>query len=127
MADLGKQDLTNKLIVLFNEVGIDYMQRLRIYGFGVYRGHDVHAFFGIHRGQDQVIHVQGYPGFSTEREGVVLARLMDYHRMMELRMGGCPIGNEHVAVIQDLISQTKIPYNPRVLEDMLGENLPQLR
>ena len=78
---------------------------------------------------------------SSEKEAWVFARLMDYEDMMALRNGkrgngetyhGVPPspGGEHKAVIRILPQFSQgavIKYDPKVLEDMLTKDIPELQ
>ncbi len=117
--------------VLLREVGRGFERSGLVSSFEIFKEHDIHAFYRLSRDQDRVVHVQGYPGMSTESEARVFARLMDYNKMMEIRRaGGVSIGNEHLAVVQDFPNfefAVEVPYDPRVLRGMLEENVPELR
>ena len=119
-----------KIIELFSEVGTDYSEK-GIAVFGLHTRHDIHAFYRFLREPNKVVHLQGYPGMSSEQEARVWARLMDYNKMMEIRRNcGVSIGNEHDATIQRFPNfeiGVMIPYSSKVLEDMLGENCSELR
>lgn len=60
--------MRNKITDLLTEIGEDYKKReLAIYK--IHQGHDVHIFYRIlPRQTKEVVHVQGYPGMSTESE-----------------------------------------------------------
>ncbi len=122
--------MRNKITDLLTEVGEDYKKR-EVAVYKIHQGHDVHAFYRVlPRITREVVHVQGYPGMSTESEARVFARLMNYDKMMEIRkVGGFSIGNEHDAVIKQFPNFREgvmIPYDAKVLEEMLGENVPKL-
>ena len=121
-----------KIIDLFSAVGEDYVQK-EAASFELHDLHDVHAFYRLSSDTSQVVHVQGYPGLVVkEDEARVWARLMDYHEMMDIRKTDTRIsvGNEHEATIQSFPNfegGVFIPYDPKVLEEMLAENVPSLR
>jgi len=98
----------------------------------IIQGHDVQAFYRLSQDPSRVVHVQGYPGMSTDKEMRVWARLMDYNKMMELRRDPqISPGNEHEAQIQPFpnfgMDNLWIPYDSLVLEEKLEENLPELK
>ena len=115
---------------LLEKVGIDYRDR-GLAEFELHHDHDVHAFYRLTSDSSRVIHVQGYPGMSSETEARVWAREMNYFDMKDLRVDPkISIGNEHDAVTRNFPNfeiGVQIPYDPRVLEEMLGENIPELK
>src|SRR3989338_812518 len=124
--------MRNKITGLLTEVGENYKKR-EVAVYRIYQGHDVHAFYRVlPRQTKEVVHVQGYPGMSTNSEMRVFARLMNYDRIMEIRKSGTvSIGNEHNAVIKQFANfgnglGVTIPYDPNILEAMICENVPQL-
>lgn len=121
-----RENYRRKITALFTEVGVHFQER-GVATPVLHQEHDVHAFYRLSKDASRVVHVQGYPGLSSEQQAVVLARLIDYSRMLAIRTRGDSIGKEHEAVIQTLISQTGMPYDPRVLEERLAENVHELR
>ena len=115
---------------LFLEVGKDYQEK-GVATTELHKDHDIHAFYRLYENQSVVVHVQGYTGMSSEDEVRVWARLMDYDKMMEIRNeGGISAGNEHEATTKDFSnfeSGVMIAYDAKVLEEMLAENVPELR
>lgn len=95
----------------------------------VYQKHDVHAFYRLASNPNEVIHVQGYPGGSTDTKTLVLTRVMDYEKMHAVRQraqsqGFDLIGNEHEAVVrQD--TQTQMEYKQNALSAILGLLAPE--
>ena len=93
----------------------------------VHLDHDIHAFYNLASDPSQVIHVQGYPGLSSENQARVWARLMDDNRREEIRKAGsASIGNEHEATIRSFPNfeiGIFIPFDPGVLEGKIKENL----
>lgn len=122
--------MRNAVIRLLSEVGIDYLQK-GIAEFEIREAHDVHAYYRLTKDPSKVIHVQGYPGMSSDEEARVWARLMDYNKMMEIRQRSHTfIGNEHEATIRQLpnfLLGISIPYDPSVLEAKLEESVPELK
>ncbi len=118
------------IIRLFQEVGRHYYDR-GVACFEVYNGQDVHAFYRLCSAPSKVVHVQGYPGLSSPEQARVWARMMDYNKMIAARDSGTvSIGNEHEAAIQqfpNFESGIFVPYDVRVLEGKLAENVPELR
>jgi len=118
------------ITVILRGVG-DYYQTKGVAELSLHQGRDVHAFYRLAKDPTKVIHVQGYPGMSTDKQARVWARMMNYDKMIRLREGGVAIGNEHAATIKDFPDFTAggimIPYNSKYLEEMLTENVPELR
>ncbi|KYK26712.1 hypothetical protein AYK26_07175 [Euryarchaeota archaeon SM23-78] len=119
--------MREEITSVFEEVGRHYKER-GVVEPDIHQGHDVHAFYRLSKEPSQVIHVQGYPGLSDEKGMYVWARLLDYDKMMEIRqISTASIGNEHGAFIKGLISQQKIAYDSKILEEKLAENVPELK
>lgn len=120
--------MRTKITNLFQAVAEDYQNSAEL---ELHQGHDVHAFYRLQKDPTKVIHLQGYPGMSNENQAHVFARLMDYQEMINIRnQGTISIGNEHEAVIKtfpnfEFIGKD-IPYDKRILENMLEENCPEL-
>lgn len=130
MANASESKKANLLIKLLSDVGTGLLQRRIIDDFEIHRSTDVHAFYRLNRNPERALHVTGYPGASTYKQAVVLARLLDYHQMMKLRGIGYSPGTEHDAVIErdiTLRGATDISYDSRVLEEILAEKIPQLK
>lgn len=105
-----------------------YFTRLQL--VAIYNDHDIHAYYKLSLEPSRVIHVQGYPGMSSESEARVWARMMDHERMVEARRRGVSRGNEHGATTQDFPnfeSGIMIPYDPEILGNKLAENVPEIR
>jgi len=102
----------------------------------IYNKHDLHAYFYFSEisdsGQfkDYALHLQAYPGMSSQDKGYFFARLMDAQKIEEIRMKGtASIGNEHEAVIQDFKDFScgkNISYNSQEIEEILRESCPKL-
>ena len=122
-----RKEITN----LFLDVARHYMDKGLIDEFSLYQSHDVHAFYRLSHNPDNVIHIQGYPGMSYDDKVRVNARLMDYKKMTEIRnRESVTIGNEHNAVIKRFShfeDGINIHCDTVVLEDMLAENIPELK
>lgn len=78
------------------------------------------------------MHVQGYPGMSSDKVAKIWARVMDYEKMIELRQHpDISPGNENEAVIKRFPECERgfieIPYEARALEEKLGKHVPELR
>ena len=97
----------------------------------VYDGHDIHAFFSLAARPDAVLHVQVYPGMSTDEEIHVFARIMDRSAMLAIREDSrVSIGNEHGAVIDILPSfdcGVKFPWSISAVQDSVTADLKRLR
>ena len=122
--------MRKEIIELFQKVGDDYSNS----GFAeldLRKAHDVHAFYRLSHDPSKVIHVQGYVGMSSDKGARVWARMMDYDKMIEIReCGRVSVGNEHEATIQQFPNfefGVMIPYDPKVLEDKLAENISELK
>lgn len=115
-----------KIIGLLEEVGRklyrDHLAELEIHP----AAQDVQAFYRSLREPDKVMHVQGYPGLSTDNHAVVWARLMNYDAMMWIRTwDNVSIGNEHDAVIQifpEFLNVVSIPYDSGVLREKMARS-----
>lgn len=122
-------NLRDKITALFEEVGKHYREK-GLAESEVHQGHDVHAFYRLSQNPARVIHVQGYPGMSSDERARVWARMMDYDNMIAIRRnGGISIGNEHKATVQEFPNfeiGIMLPYNSKVLEDKLAENVEDL-
>ncbi|MCK4588948.1 MAG: hypothetical protein KAT77_00770 [Nanoarchaeota archaeon] len=129
-AERSKENCRDKIKGIFEEVGVHYQER-GLVELDLRQDQDVHAFFRLTGDPSKAIHVQGYPGISSDEQMRVWARLMDYDKMMEIRSRGTVSpGNEHEATIQgfpNLEHDTFIPYDSKVLEGMLAENVPELK
>jgi len=126
----SREGYRGRISALLNEVGNHYQKR-GVAELYLHQGHDIHAFYRLSHDPTKVIHVQVYPGMSTEDGAIVYARMMDYDRMMEIRSSGIvSVGNEHEATIQvfpNFKIGMMIPYDSKVLEDILAENVPELK
>ncbi len=124
-------DETEKLRNLFEEVGRHYRKNGAAEADIYQNNGEVHAFYRLTGDNSQVIHVQGDLGLSDKKQAHVHARLMDYKKMMEIRQSGkVSVGKEHGATIQAFINfecGVRIPYSTEVLEEMLAENISQLK
>ncbi len=116
-----------KITILFKEVGVHYEVK-GLAELDLHQAHDIHAFYRLIEDNSKVIHVQGYPGMSSEQEAHIFARLMDYDKLKECRRKGALLGNEN-AVIQQFPNFScgiRIPYDSKILEQKLAENIPEL-
>ena len=115
---------------LFQEVGKNYSNR-GVAELELHQGHDVHAFYRLSHEPSKVIHLQGYPIMSSAENARVWARMMNHDKMMEIRgKGDVSIGNEHEATTHQFPNfgmGIMIPYDSKILEDMLVENVPELK
>lgn len=115
---------------VFDQVGLDYRTRevaiVNVYDAPGLQG-DVHAFIRLVAEPKKVVHVQGYPGFSTEEQMNLMARVMDYDRMIAVRGTRPSIGNEHEGIASQLLNQQFISYKAQDLEKLLGEKISQLK
>ena len=115
------------MIRLLNEVGMDFMNGSYAKSFELISDHDIHAYYRLAKDNDEVVHLQAYPGMSNEQEGRFFSRLMDYRGILAFRAltNRCP-GNEHSAVTMPFInfgSGIKLPYSAKILEEMIQKNL----
>jgi hypothetical protein len=120
-----------KLILLLKEVQNNLGLPCRIYD-----KHDLHAYFYFSdindSGQfkDYAIHLQAYPGMSSDTEGYFFARLMDAQKIEKIRKNDTSlIGNEHEAVVERFKyfnGVEKIPYDAGLVEKILHESCPKL-
>jgi hypothetical protein len=111
--------------VFFEFTGECYSSGFRVDALEISRGHDVHAFYFLadKQSNQRVLHIQGYPGFSTNEHMTVTARFMNQEKLFKLRREGASIGNEHEATERWLVdTPTKVPYGARELTDLLMHN-----
>lgn len=127
LAEASRETCRSKITALLQEVG-DHYTESNVAELDLHQGHDVHAFYRLSADPSKVIHVQGYPGMSSDEEARVWARLFDYDRMMESRGRHISIGNEEATVQQftNFEFGIMISYDPKALEEKLAENIPQL-
>ncbi len=116
---------------LFREVAADYLRHGKLLGFEIFQvKKDTHAFYRLYHDPTKVIHIQGYPGMSSEAQARVYARMMDYEKMTDIRaLGHVSVGNEHAAVTQQFPNfggGISINYDPKQLEAKLEENIREL-
>ncbi|PIN99845.1 hypothetical protein COT72_04635 [archaeon CG10_big_fil_rev_8_21_14_0_10_43_11] len=126
--DKTRTEKRARLTDLFEDVGNDYLQ-YNVADPMVYQSHDVHAFYHLTTDLTKVVHVQGYLDMSSDKKARVLARLLDYEHMLNLREQGCGIGNEHNAVIKDFNAfkqGIEIDYDPKTLETVLAQYVLEL-
>ena len=123
--------MSKKIIPLFMKVAEDYFREQKIEEFSIHQEHDIHAFYRLSNEPSKVIHVQGYPGMSTGNETRISARIMDYDKLIEIRRtGNVSVGNEHEAIIKSLQNfklGIVIPYDSKILEKKLADNIPELK
>lgn len=124
--------MKDKLIDLLTKTGEDFAAQ-KLVEYELIEGHDIHAFYRLCKNPSKVIHVQGYPGIGDEKEIMISARMMDYNEMIRIRESGrVSPGNEHLAVIGIFPNFNSsmgimIPYDANILEDLLAENVPELK
>lgn len=117
-----------KLANILCRVGVEYIRR-NLASLEIHSGDDIHAFYRLSQSPDRVVHVRGYPGMSSSEKMRVWARQMDYGKMVQLRAEGASIGDEHDAVTKAFNNfefGVDIPYDAKVLEEMLAKNVPEL-
>ena len=119
-----------RIAAILVEVGRHYEER-RVAELEIHQDRDVHAFYRLTADRSKVVHVQAYPGMSSEEQMCVMARMKDYDRMMAIRAAepGVSIGNEHEAVTATFCNgdTEEIPYEARALEELLAKHVPELR
>jgi hypothetical protein len=108
------------------------MEEGRARSFEVHSEHDQHLFVRSSAEPSRVIHLQAYTGFSVNGVLVFSAREMDHERLMKIRAdaqrnGGPSIGNEHDAVVRELIDQSHVDMDPETIEFKLEAFLPTVR
>jgi hypothetical protein len=122
--------MRNEISALLEKVGEDYATR-GVAEMEIYRGHDIHAYYILNSDPAKIIHVQSYPGMSDRSNARVYARMMNAPIMRKIREdGSASIGNEHEAVTERFANFGNgilIPYDAKVLEDLLEENVPELK
>ena len=119
-----------RILCLFLEAGDHYLGRGSA-ELNLYQDNDVHAFYRLTADPSKVVHVQGYPGMSSEEKMHVWARLVNYDLMRVIRENSSASpGNEHSAVIKQFENfelGIEIPYKARALEELLEKNVPELK
>ena len=127
------EDNRTRLVIMLLDVGYFYYEAGKLLSHETGHGHDVHSFYRLKAddGKD-VIHVQVYPGMSNDEYARVWARRMDHARLMLIRESSpqTSFGNEHDAVVRSFPSfgsGVLIPYDAKVLEQMLEAEVPELR
>lgn len=118
-----------KISVIFSVFGSVLLREGIANEVEVYQREDVHAFYRLATNPDEVIHLQGYPGFSSDTEAVIFPRVMDYKKMQWMRtraqnIGSDIKGNEHEAVIR-ADRQTRMMYSYNALSALLGLVAPE--
>lgn len=120
-------NMNGEIIRLFQEVGEHYRKK-GVAELDLYQKRDIHAFYRLSQVLTKVIHVQGYPGLSSDHKAIVLARIMDHNKLLDIRRNGrASIGNEHEATTQMFPNLIIIPYSSKILEERLAEFVPELR
>lgn len=177
---------TKRIVDLFNTVAYDFCEAGKVSCCEVHERKDIHAFLRTAENLSLVVHLQGYPGMSSDEQMFVNARPMDYDLMINIRgmnyatldqviaesgditqlkdklvsrgtedksriilpeenkikvvrivdetMKVSP-GNEHAAVTGIFPGFPSfnygrcidVPYDAKILEDMLGKDCPELR
>ena len=125
---------------LLTELGSLMMADATVSSLLVSVQHDVHGYYGLRNPQEtpesstrifgnsrQVLHVQAYPGMSSEGQTCVVARIMDAGRLDEIHTDNDKYnGNEHQAVTEQLIDQTYIPWDAGMLRTALENAMIRL-
>lgn len=118
----------NKIIKLFEKLGERY-EKKNLAVVNIYQNNYVHAFYRLIKNPDKVVHVQGYPGDSSEKKIKVWARVLDYEKMMLIRSAeGVSVGSEHEATTElfpNFKYGVNISYKTKILEKMLEQNIPE--
>jgi hypothetical protein len=112
----------HKIADFLSSFGSQLLQQGRIIELEIKQRTDTHAYYRL--SDDDVLHVQGFPGLSTDETMMLNARVMDYARMQELRyeaanLGHDIAGNEHQAVRNAQEMHAVIPYDLSSLEGVL--------
>jgi hypothetical protein len=119
-----------KIIKLIGEAGLNLAASGQVSNIEIHADkHDIHGYYTLAQRQETIIHVQGYPGLSTQETARVWSRAMDAREIQRLREVGNLIGNEHSAQIKDFPNfgiGVDIPYNPHLLGDMIKSNIEGL-
>lgn len=109
------------------DLGLSVLAGLKIAGFRgkseKVEGHDLHIFFDLGPEKGETLHVQIYPGMSTDNGVVLTARILDTARMNEIRaLNQVSKGNEHAATTEVLIPQSvaePFPWDDNVITNRL--------
>ena len=117
--------IRNKIINLLAEVGEHYRQN-GIAQYDLHPHHDIHAYYEFNHERGKAVHVQAYPGLSTENEFLIYARLLDYEKVLQERANGTSVGNEHKASLGLATEQVKI-FRTEDLVTLLGNRFSAMR
>lgn len=120
-------DTRKKITDVFISIAKSYQDERKSHTFEIVQAHDVHAF--VQLPENLVIHMQGYPGLSSDSQMYVSARLRDYSKMMRERLSGTPAGNEHSANLPTKSRMTggvMMAYSARSLKSALDEIVESL-
>ena len=103
--------LSHRIRGIFEAVGKEYIASALLERVEVHEGHDVHLYLYLKKDPNKdpakVIHVQAYPGLSSDSELCYMARWMDGEILARIRAeGSCSIGNEHEAATTYVQQQT---------------------
>ncbi len=119
----SRQERTVELRSILKDVGDSWPIVPRLLRTELHTEHDVHAYYYFTGVGKCVLHIQAYPGMSTDTEAVTTARMMDGDRLAMARARGVRIGNEHEAVIGTVYEQTKTGYHTDEIIGLVGKNL----
>lgn len=115
-----RKEITDVLV----GIGRSYQDKGLVSGFEITQDHDVHGFYRLSKNPDKVIHIQAYPGLSSQKEMCISVRLREYDIMLQERIEGIvPVGNEHKANIPDhflnMQGGIKLPYSIKEIQEAL--------
>jgi hypothetical protein len=95
---LGIQAFVDSLkpLLEFQRIGTD---------FEVHNADDIHLFFRLTNSPKHAVHIQFYPGMSTDADLGLNGRVMEIAKIIAIRQAGrASPGNEHDAVVCELPS-----------------------
>ncbi len=127
---------TRKAVIkLLADVGEDYASKKKIIKEDMEIEEDIHAFYRLYKDPEKVLHIQAYPSMSNKRNVKVRANILDYNKMIELRLSSnVPSRNgdkyNNGAVIQNIPKfkrRITLPNDPKALEARLEESVEELR
>ncbi len=127
--EANREDNRGRVTAVLVEAGRNYKEKV-LATTEIHIAHDIHAFYRLTADRSKVVHVQAYPGMSSENEMKIMARMMNYDVMMEIRENSrTSIGNEHSAVTVRFRAGLliDIPYEAKALEELLAKYVPELK
>lgn len=136
---VSRDELSSRAAGMFSEAATSLFLMRSINRFEVEEAHDVHGYYSLTGNHlpktiggkavnGLVVHLQAYPGLSSESQLVFMGRFMDAEQLALLRkQEGIGLGNEHLAVVgnirRDGPLQDQLPWHAASLVDLIEEGL----